>query len=214
MGPRPLVRALAALAALVVLTLRPGWRAPAALGAVAMASLAWMGHGPSSEGAARWVHLFADIAHVLAAGVWLGALPMFAGLLWEARRQPAAVAEPLFRVLHGFGGVGAASVAVIVASGLVNTWFLVGPPGIARLFTTLYGGLLTAKLVLFAGMLALAATHRFRLTPALGAALGEGRDLPAALARLRRSVALETVLGLAVLFVVGWLGVLAPIADA
>src|SRR5687768_3256914 len=43
-------------------------------GAVALASLAWAGHGATGESAAGWVHLAADIAHLLAAGVWTGAL--------------------------------------------------------------------------------------------------------------------------------------------
>ena len=48
--------------------------------AVALASLAWSGHGAASEGFRGTVHLVADIVHLLAAGVWVG--PLFAlGLL-------------------------------------------------------------------------------------------------------------------------------------
>src|SRR3546814_7577933 len=58
-----------------------GWRRPAsALGslsvtaAIALATLAWTGHGAADEGLLGWVHLGADITHLLAAGIWVGAL--------------------------------------------------------------------------------------------------------------------------------------------
>src|SRR3546814_2695692 len=53
-----------------------GWRRPAfALGslsvtaAIALATLAWTGHGAADEGLLGWVHLGADITHLLAAGI-------------------------------------------------------------------------------------------------------------------------------------------------
>ena len=58
-------------------------------------------------------------------------------------------------------------------------------------------------------MLWLAASHRFRLTPALGAALEQG-DAASAAFTLRRSLVVETVLALAILALVAWLGTLAP----
>jgi putative copper resistance protein D len=58
-------------------------------------------------------------------------------------------------------------------------------------------------------MLGLAASNRFRLTPALEAALGPG-DPAAALSALRRSIVVEMVLMLALLGLVAWLGTLAP----
>lgn len=54
----------------------PGlWLATIA-GAIALASLAWNGHGAMDEGV--W-HFTADILHLLAAGAWLGALVAFSG---------------------------------------------------------------------------------------------------------------------------------------
>lgn len=99
--------------------------------------------------------------------------------------------------------------ALLLLTGLVNSWFLVGPDHLSALAPSAYGLLLVAKVVLFAGMLGLAAINRFRLTPGLGAALA-GAPPQAALAALRRSIVLETAAAIAVLALVSLLGTLAP----
>ena len=215
LGKAAIVRALAAgLALSAVLVLRPGrplfWLC-ALLGAVVTASLAWMGHGAATEGAGGPVHLTADIVHALAAGVWIGALVVFFGLL-RPTTGDAGDHSAVHRALHGFSGVGSGLVAVLVGTGLVNSWFLVGPARISGLWTTPYGQLLLLKLLLFAGMLGLAAANRFRLTPALGAALEDDETRPDALAALRRSLMLETALAFLVLALIAWLGMLAPVS--
>lgn len=214
MGAASLVRALAAALALVLLlVLRPGrgvWVGAAGLGAIATASMAWMGHGAATEGAAGGLHLLADIVHLAAAAVWIGALAFFVILAGDAR--PSENRRAVFHAaLAGFSGLGSGVVAALVASGLVNGWFLVGPSGWTGLVETPYGRLLILKLVLFAAMVALAAANRFRLTPALRAALTDPAERGAAIDALRRSLYLEFGAGLAVLGLVAWLGRLAPI---
>lgn len=215
LGKAAVVRAAAAFsAAILMLLLRPSrtsWVVAATLGTVATASLAWMGHGAATEGPFRGLHLASDILHVLAAAVWFGALATFCGLLLVS--QPTAeFNQALHQALRGFSGVGSGLVAVLAATGLVNTWILVGPDNLEALSNTAYGQLLSLKLLLFLGMLGFAATNRFRLTPAFERA--QGRWLSdAAIAPLRRSVAFETLLGFAVLLLVAWLGTLAPPAS-
>jgi putative copper resistance protein D len=200
-GKAALVRAGAALLAFGLLLALPrgrrGWLAVTAAGAVAAASLGWMGHAAASEGPLAGVHLAADIVHVLAACAWLGALAAFVLLA----RDDARRAE-LHSALRTFSAMGPALIAVLVLSGLVNAWILVGPDHIADLVRTAYGRVLLAKLALFVGMLMLAAANRYRHTPAVaeGASLGP----------VRRSVAWEAGIGLAVLALVAWLGTLAP----
>ncbi|OYX29533.1 MAG: copper resistance protein CopD [Caulobacterales bacterium 32-69-10] len=201
--------ACGALAVVLVLSLPPGraaWLAVAALGAIAAASFAWMGHGAATEGAGHYLHLVADILHAWAAAIWVGALWVFLLLARAGAPGPGAVAA-LHRALQRFSGVGTILVAILVLTGLINSGFLVGPDRIEALWTTPYGRLLSLKLAVFAGMLGLAAANRFRLTPALGLAL----EAPgAALAALRRSLMFETALGLGVLALVAWFGTLAP----
>jgi putative copper resistance protein D len=214
-GASILVRAGAALLAVAMLLARPAagrlWSLTAALGAVGLAALAWAGHGAADEGPAGLLHASADVAHLLAAGAWLGALLVLI-LLMAARTPGAAELKALHRALSGFSGVGSIIVAVIVASGLVNSWFLIGRDHLRDFAASLWGQLLLVKLALFAAMLVFAALNRFRLTPRLEAALAG--DPRAALSALRRSVALESAAGLTVLALVAGLGVLAPPASA
>ncbi|CAN7609533.1 copper homeostasis membrane protein CopD [Phenylobacterium sp. LjRoot225] len=204
-------RIAAGLLAVVPLILlrarRTLWGLTAALGALSLAANAWSGHGGADEGAAGVVHALADVIHLLSAGVWLGALAALLMLLSRRAPSSGAVAD-LHRALKGFSGVGSAAVAVIVASGLANSWFLIGPQHLRDFAASLWGQLLLVKLALFAAMLGFAALNRFRLTPRLEAALAG--DPRAALGDLRRSLLLETGAGLAVLALVAVLGRLAP----
>lgn len=213
LGKAGVVRVLAAVLALVVvLALRQGrlsWALSALLGAVATASFAWSGHAAATEDTGKAVHLAADVAHGWAAAVWVGALAAFF-LLLRPRAAVARSAAALHGALHGFAGVGTLLVAVLIATGLINSWFLVGPDRIGGLATTPYGRLLSLKILLFVAMLGLAAVNRFQLTPRLGRVLANPDRHAAPLAALRRSVVIETAIGLIVLALVAWFGTLAP----
>ena len=213
LGKAGILRAgVATLATILVLSLKPtrtSWIVAAALGTVATATFAWMGHGAATEGPGGVIHLVSDILHSWAGAVWIGALVAFALILRTRNSTPAGVVA-LHRALHGFSGIGTLLVAVLVATGLANSWFLVGVDRIDGLWTTPYGRLLSLKLLLFVAMLGLAAANRFRLTPALGLALDEPSRQGAALADLRRSIALETAAALGVVALVAWFGTLAP----
>ncbi|TCS14142.1 copper homeostasis membrane protein CopD [Caulobacter sp. BK020] len=217
MGPASVARGLSAALALgLLLAKRPGtpaWVASSSLGAVATASLAWMGHGAATEGAGSLIHLAADIAHLAAAAVWIGAIVFFLILARLADGTDADGLGAFHDALAGFSGIGSALVAVLLATGLVNSGFLVGMAGLPGLFTTLYGRLLLLKLLVFAAMLVLAAANRFRLTPALRGALDDPDRAAAAVVALRKSLALETGAALAVLALVAWLGRLAPLSS-
>lgn len=189
---------------------RAGTVLAAACGAVAAATLAWSGHGAMDEGPLGALHLVADVMHVLAAGLWFGALLVLVLLVWRAgttadETYPLMAAE----ALASFAATGARTVAILTASGIVNLWLVVGPAGLTDIPTTTYGRLLLAKLALFAGMLALAATHRFRYVPALEGAVDAGaRQIT--LRRLRVTLVVEATGAGAVLALVAWLGTLEP----
>ena len=185
----------------------------AAAGAAGLASLAWAGHGAMDEGGIGWIHLTADVVHLIAAGVWVGAL--LALLLLVFRRQELVDRDHLLlshRALAGFSLVGTITVAAVLGSGLVNSWLLVGPAHLASLPTSLYGQLLIAKLVLFGAMAALASANRFRLVPAFERSLASA-DHITALQALRRSLLIETGCAVAVLALVAWLGTLEPLSS-
>jgi putative copper resistance protein D len=188
------------------------WRGGMLLGALIAASFAWTGHGAATEGPGGYLHLAADIVHLLAAAIWLGALVPLLVLVLRARRATSSADRRLAHdSLDGFSGVGTTAVALLVVTGAINSWFLVGPRNIGALPYNLYGQLLLAKLVLFAAMLAFASANRFWLTPALHRGLATAPEEP--LRALRTSILLETAAGLLVLGLVSLLGTLAPVSS-
>lgn len=202
--------AVAILGLALVVVVKPGrtlWGLTAAAGLIVAASFAWTGHGTSTEGPGGLLHLVADIIHAVAAALWLGALTALAILLLR-RTGPDDLA--IHRALHGFAGLGTLAVVLLVLTGLVNSWVLVGPSRVGDLGANVYGQLLIAKLMLFALMVIMAAVNRFRLTPVLGSVLASGENPRLALQRLRRSVIAETLIGAVLLAIVAVMGTLAP----
>ena len=190
--------------ALIAVVIWPGLRLASMAGALALASLAWSGHGAMDN---AW-HLFSDILHLLAAGAWLGA--MLALILMA--RLDALCSEARIRSLADsvkrFEGVGAAIVLILSVTGVANYLFIVGPT-LGEILLGTYGILLAIKVVLFGGMLVLAALNRFHLGPLLEQSLRAGQHQVAANA-LRRSVASELVIALLIVGLVAWLGTLSP----
>ena len=167
------------------------------------ATLALGGHAAGGQGPERYLRIGADMMHLLAAGAWLGALPGLACALNHARRNADALSHAIAaRTTRRFSALGTVSVGVLVLSGIANAWYLVGD--LPALVATEYGRLLLAKLALFGTMLALAAVNRWRLSPRVVA--GDA----AALRTLSRNAALETAVGIAVIAIVGVLGITIP----
>jgi len=185
----------------------PDW-ITAGVSGVILATLAGVSHTHVSDGAAHVIHISADGAHLLAAGAWLGGLLPLAYLLAVARRSPSPehCGNASIALLR-FSGMGYTAVAVLVVSGLINTWFLVG--SVSALTGSPYGQFLLAKLCLFGAMLALAALNRFWLVPSLMRVKAAGQ--PAVLfVRLRRHVLGEQAVGLLIVFIVTMLGMMQP----
>jgi len=178
-------------------------------GAVAVSTLAWFGHGAASSGVPGWVHLITDIIHLLAASAWIGALVMLLALVRPAASLEQRRIETAHKALAGFSRIGTIIVGIIIATGGINSAFLIGVRSLPMLGSSLYGQLFVAKMLLFMAMLACAALNRFRLTPWLTPVSGPAARSNA-FSALRISIAVETILALLVLMSVGWLGSLEP----
>lgn len=200
---------VATLAALVLLrpSQTPRYAAAMVGGSIALATLIWSGHAAATEGALGVAHRISDIAHMIAAALWIGGIVAFC-LLFAHPAQGAAHVTLATRSLADFSRVGMVAVAIIMLTGLFNGYAILGAD-ITTLFQSTYGVLMAAKLVLFAAMLSLAANNRWRLTPALERAAASDHS-EATWTRLRISVALETAAGATILALVAWLGTLAP----
>ena len=181
------------------------------LAAALLGTLAWTGHAAAEQGIDRYIHLLADVVHLLAAGAWLGALPPLLFLLTRSQCAPSAETLRLAaQVTARFSILGLISVGALVVTGTANALYTVGT--VPALLGTPYGGLLLTKLALFGTMVALAAINRFRLTPQLAAASNMPSQERAlvALRWLRRNAAVEIALGLVIVTLVGALGVTIP----
>ncbi|HKO10126.1 MAG TPA: CopD family protein, partial [Alphaproteobacteria bacterium] len=175
-----------------------------ALAALLLATTGWAGHAGDESGIDGDIHLGADMLHLLAAGAWIGALP---GLVFLLTRASDEAARGWFRIAQAatprFSTLGLVSVATLLASGLVNSWFLVG--SIPALVGTVYGRILLGKLALLLVMVAFAAFNRWHLMKHLTADAVPRRAKEAALHALRRNALIETILGIAVVTLVGTL---------
>lgn len=184
--------------------IKPGWIDAAAvlLAAAFVGSLAWAGHAVGGSGFEAIVHPSADVLHLVAAAAWVGTLIPLAVLLMAADHNGASIAMARTATLR-FSILGIASVATLLATGAINTWYLAG--SIPALVGTNYGRLLLAKVALFFVMVAIAAVNRLRFTPRLvqDASPTATRD---ALRRLRRNTAIETLVGAIIIVIVAVLG--------
>lgn len=170
---------------------------------VLLATIALTGNSGSNDGPLWLQHRLSDAVHLVASGVWIGALVVFSRLVTMSVR---ADREEDLRKVHDalarFAGVGTLAVGTLTLSGMTN-------PGLfLSSLETAYGQLLLAKLGVFGAMLALAGANRFLLTPRLSATLDGRGPLRVAVNALRMSVLIETALGFVVLAMVAWLGVL------
>jgi putative copper export protein len=143
--------------------------------------------------------------HILGACVWLGGL---FGLTMVGRGRGFGDSAGLCwaRMWQRFSSVALVAVGAVVASGVWLAWRHVGTVG--QLFTTTYGRFLLVKLIIVAAMVAAGAYNQLALTPRIARANAEGdlgRGFALALKHFPKVVAVETVLGLAVLTIVPFL---------
>ena len=154
------------------------------LTAIALGLEGLIGHAGATAGAIGDGLVLSEWLHLLAAGFWLGALlPLWLGL----RALPPAAAAA---VCERFSPIGLGCVVVLAGTGLAQGLQLIG--SLPALFGTSYGHIALLKIALFLVALALAALNRLWLTDRLAT------TAVAATHRLRRSVGLETGIGLAI----------------
>ena len=166
---------------------RAAWRIVTLAVAGAWITLPMTGHAMSLDTRVPW---FAQVAHGIGAGVWVGALAAVAAISAGLAERPAGhrrIAELVGRFSPG----AVVAVVVVAVSGVVTAVFYIG--AFAELRTTDYGRVLLFKVVLFLATGAVGAYNWRRLTPRLG-------DGPGTRALLR-SARLELALAAGVLVV-------------
>ena len=146
----------------------------------------------------EWLLVPANVLHVLAASTWAGGI---AALLLAVRPASAQVpAAPrtrlLVEVVGDFSAIALIAVVALVASGVIQTIFLLGQ--LSDLFSSNYGLLVLAKSALLLALVAAGAAHRRRTLPRLRAAAAAGKSPGESGRQLRNLLAAEAALLLAV----------------
>ena len=151
---------LSALALLFERTLRDGASPTrsdalaAVLGVGLVATFAGIGHASTTP--PTWLSIVFDGLHLAAMAVWLGGLVILLAAVLP--RLDAFDAQP---VLARFSSVAFVSVAVLAVTGTYAAWRGVGT--VHAVWTTTYGLLVVAKIVLFVGIVAVANLSRLNV---------------------------------------------------
>jgi len=180
---------------------RPAILALWLLSVVLLVSLAWISHAAAAG--VQPITLIGDALHLCAAGAWIGGLVPLAIFLAPAQVS-SAIANIVPLVLGRFSTLSLCCVSVLIASGISNSWLLVG--SIHALVTTRYGCLLVFKLALFGILVGFGARNRLAIKASASTAQTRSRFLQ----QIRRNVISEICLGAAVVVIVACLGVTPP----
>ena len=164
-------------------------------GALAMQPM--LGHAGAMGGSVGAELIGSEQLHLLAAGAWLGGLlPLFIAV-------GVVPIEAAGSACRNFTPIGLASVLLLAGTAVVQVTALMG--GLPGLLGTEYGHVALVKLGLFLMLLFLAALNRFVFTERLA----DSRFLTAR-RRMRVSIAIEMLLGAAVIITAGFLASLTP----
>ena len=167
-----------------------------ALTMIALGLQGFIGHVGAKAGAIGDGLVLSEALHLIAAGLWLGALPPLWLSLWAlSSKQAMAVCER-------FSPIGLACVLVLAGSGFTQGQQLIG--SVPGLFGTTYGQIALLKIALFLLALVFAGINRLWLTDCLGHGAAPERR------RLMASVAVETMVGLTIVFAAGFLASSVP----
>jgi putative copper resistance protein D len=136
-------------------------------------SLSATGHG-GDDGVLSTTNI-ANSLHILGALVWGGAIIAFAllilpGLMRDRQSATQALLAVSSQRLSSLAGI---ALVVTLVPGIYNAWSLVG--SWHGLWSTLYGQLLMAKIILVTAMIALGAVNRYRYVPSLLVQAGRPR---------------------------------------
>lgn len=188
-------------AALCVLAAPPRWRQRALLplAALMLGCMAFVGHAASHTGGKAEIAGAVQLVHLYAGAYWLGGLPA----LWltldglrTLRRSDTVRTHMRYSMAGHF------AVALVVASGAVNTGLVLG--AWPWHWSSLYQRLLSMKIALVAAMALAALANRYVLVPRMR------RGSEASVRWFAVLVVLEILLGLLVLALVSWFATLEP----
>jgi copper transport protein len=182
------------------------------LGACYLLTISLTSHGAASP---LWpaFSVALDWLHLLATAVWVGGLLGLVLTVPLARRLGAGARPLMFDVVSRFSNIALTSVIVLTLTGLYSAWLHIG--SLSALWPTSYGRTLLVKLAFVAGLIVLGAFNLLWVRPRLAGTSGASAVAGAPVLRhFNRAIAVEAVLGIAVLLTVAVLTGLVPSREA
>lgn len=148
--------------------------------------------------------MLVDLAHVLAATLWVGGLLFLALSLWLARSLDSEERSWLsLSLILNFSGMAALAVGILAMSGVYLAWTHIGTW--TKLVGTAYGLALLAKLGVALLTFIIAGLNLFYIKPRLNAAYEQPQapQSATAVARARYLVTVEVVVAFVIIFITG-----------
>jgi putative copper resistance protein D len=195
------IRLVLVLLPLVAL-LRHGRRAQQGLAlaaALILMSLGFVGHAADQPGPLGLFHRLNHALHLLSSGFWVGSLPPLLVVLLMLRNPATQAAAGT--VLRRFSSLGHGAVALVLATGVIDTLLIVG--GLPTDFAVPYQLLLSLKIALVGLMLTIALVNRYVTVPRLA-------NGPTAHRNLAAGTIAEIAIGAAVIALVSVFATLDP----
>lgn len=178
---------------------------------LALLTLAWSGHAAATEGAIGLVHRLNDGLHLMAAGLWIGAISWFTILVFAAHKNPDRVKPADLRnAMERFAPLGITLVVVVAVTGVLNAQFVFGLENSMDVLGTTYGWLLAAKVLAVVLMVMCAARNARLVRRRFIVQSGRRADTDVTLVALRSSLAVELLLAIFVLMLVAFTGLASP----
>lgn len=178
---------------------------------LALLTLAWTGHAAATDGALGLVHRLNDGLHLLAAGLWFGAIGWFTILVLAAHKNPdLSKSGHLRETMEAFAPLGITLVAIVAATGVVNAHLVFGLENSMAVLGTNYGWLLAAKVLAVLLMVLCAARNASVVRRSSSVQEAKTADTDVTLAALRWSLTVELLMAIFVLILVAFAGLASP----
>lgn len=150
----------------------------------------------------------ADSVHLIATALWAGGLPALWRAFYLGNHRMNLPHDWTARLVNRFSRLALLSVALLLTTGLYQSWIHVGSLDVLK--STDYGNVLMLKLALFIVMLAFGALNFFSTKPRLAKAAEANSGNHSDSRQALRRIGAESVIGLLIFSVTGWLTVLPP----
>lgn len=145
-----------------------------------------------------------DLLHLICGGIWFSGIFVLALVLPDAwrGRGPEERVRLLAPIVVRFSTVAMITITVLGITGVLNSFLHVEQ--LDDMFDTPYGRAISAKIVVYLGILAVGGINHFFVRGRLEKALEEGRS-DSSQSLFRKTIAVEVVMALAVLGITGFL---------